>query len=82
MSKNKKQNRHFSLEKRRFSVPDSFFEPLPEDTLLDFGIDPDTRQSQMGSGNYTEERRLLLKDYTIPQISAEIKNKKAKESKL
>jgi hypothetical protein len=82
MSKYEKQKRTFGLAKDTFSVPDSFFEPLPEDTLLDFGIDPDTRQSQMGSGNYTKERRLLLKDYSIPQISTEIKNKKAKESKL
>jgi hypothetical protein len=39
------------------------------------------QQYELGSGNYTVERRNKFENYTIDQISAEIKNKKSKQSK-
>jgi len=57
MTDNKNQKRPFGLAKGQFSVPDSFFEPLPDALLSDFAIDPEPKDSLQGSGNYTEERK-------------------------
>ena len=67
------KNNHHEIHRKGIKALKNTLDPLEFVRFL--------QQYEIGSGNYTIERRNKFKNYTIEQILSEIKTKKGKVSK-